>query len=230
MGGPSILRALSRRERHVGNATFLPSGVLPVDGKPLRCQRVADEVRLLLRSLAIIESPGSPMLFMSSLCALTLGKLVADYDTEIRRVLTRRLGCVETAADILQETYRRLANGELWRQADNPRALMYRIALNLATDHERRLKTESRYLAPDEDLENITCSSPSPERVIEARERLERLLFAVQNLPPRCREVFILRKFEDLSQVEIAERLELSRSSVEKHLRHALNILRDSLD
>jgi RNA polymerase sigma factor (sigma-70 family) len=170
------------------------------------------------------------MLFMSSLCASSLGKLVESYDGEIRRVLTRRLGCVETAADILQETYRRLASGELWRKADNPRALMYRIALNLATDHERRLKTENRYRAEDEELENVACPSASPERAVEAWERLDRLYNAVQKLPPRCRQVFVLRKFEDLSQAEISERLGLSRSSVEKHLRNALNILRDSLD
>ncbi|BBA34963.1 RNA polymerase, sigma-24 subunit, ECF subfamily [Methylocaldum marinum] len=170
------------------------------------------------------------MPFMFSLSILSLGKLVQDYDSEIRRVLTRRLGCVETVADILQETYRRLAQGELWRQAENPRALMYRIAFNLATDHERRARTESRYLADDAELEDVAGTAPDPERIIESQERLDRLYRAVRNLPPRCRQVFILRKFEDLSQAEISERLEISRSSVEKHLRKALAILRDSLD
>jgi RNA polymerase sigma factor (sigma-70 family) len=107
---------------------------------------------------------------------------------------------------------------------------MYRIALNLATDHERRSKTRSRNLTDDAQLEEVPSPATDPERVIEAQERLELLYRAIRNLPPRCRQVFVLRKFEELTQGEIADRLGISRSSVEKHLRNALNILRDSLD
>jgi len=65
----------------------------------------------------------------------------------------------------------------------------------------------------------------NPEQIAVARQRLDKLVEAVNTLPPRCRAVFILRKFENLSQAEIAERLGISRNMVEKHLRHALQTL-----
>lgn len=46
---------------------------------------------------------------------------------------------------------------------------------------------------------------------------------AINNLPPRCREVFVLRRFHDLSPDDIAKRLGISRNMVEKHLRSALD-------
>ena len=169
------------------------------------------------------------MLFISTLYSLALVRLVEDYDAEIRRVLTRRLGCVEAAADIAQETYRRLTNDDLLRQAENPRALMYRIAMNLATDYERRAATRSRFLLPGSDTADWPCPVSDPEGISIARERLEQLHRAIEQLPPRCRQVFVMRKFEDLSQAEIADRLGLTRNSVEKHLRNALEKLRASL-
>jgi RNA polymerase sigma factor (sigma-70 family) len=62
----------------------------------------------------------------------------------------------------------------------------------------------------------------SPERIALARERLALLAAAMDELPPRCREVFVLRQVEQLDQAEIARRLCISRNMVEKHLRKAL--------
>ncbi|WP_260929490.1 RNA polymerase sigma factor [Novosphingobium sp. 9] len=57
------------------------------------------------------------------------------------------------------------------------------------------------------------------------QDRLRTLLELVETLPPRCREVFALRKIEGLHQADIAERLGITRGAVEKHLRHALLLL-----
>jgi RNA polymerase sigma-70 factor (ECF subfamily) len=64
----------------------------------------------------------------------TIAQFIKIYDQELRRVLYKRCGCIEMAADIVQETYQRMITGNLWQQAENPRALMHRIAANLATD------------------------------------------------------------------------------------------------
>ncbi|MCK9397499.1 MAG: sigma-70 family RNA polymerase sigma factor [Methylobacter sp.] len=162
---------------------------------------------------------------MSNVAAIT--QLIKCYDQELRRVMYRRCGCIETAADIVQETYQRMMTSNLWQQAENPRALMHRIAANLATDYERRHKVRNHYVDNvdfiDEELQSN--DDIDPEQTIAARQRLDKLVEAVNLLPPKCRIVFVLRKFEDLSHAEIAERLGISRNMVEKHLRNAMQKL-----
>ena len=58
---------------------------------------------------------------------------------------------------------------------------------------------------------------------------MQMLLRAVNGLPPKCRDVFVLRMIEGLSQREIAERLGITVSTVEKHLARGLRHCKDSL-
>lgn len=158
---------------------------------------------------------------------INISRLIKNYDEELRRVMFKRCGCLETAADIVQETYQRMFAGNLWQQAENPRALLHRIAANLATDYERRGKVRNQVSGGDEAMAEMEAVSDGidPEQIVVARQRLDRLAAAVERLPPKCRTVFMLRKFEDLSHAEIAERLDISRNMVEKHLRNALTVL-----
>lgn len=104
---------------------------------------------------------------------------------------------------------------------------MHRIAANLATDYERRHQVRHHYVDNVDFINEELQSSDGidPEQIIAGRERLDKLVEAVNLLPPKCRIVFMLRKFEDLSHAEIAERLDISRNMVEKHLRNALQKL-----
>jgi RNA polymerase sigma-70 factor (ECF subfamily) len=61
-----------------------------------------------------------------------------------------------------------------------------------------------------------------PERRVSGREDVERFRQALNKLPPKCRQAFELRKFEELSQRQIAERMGVAESTVEKHLSKAL--------
>ncbi|MDI1276560.1 sigma-70 family RNA polymerase sigma factor [Methylobacter sp.] len=167
---------------------------------------------------------------MSNVAAIT--QLIKSYDQELRRVMFKRCGCIETAADIVQETYQRMMAGNLWQQAENPRALLHRIAANLATDYERRHKVRNHYVDNVDFINDELQSSDGidPEQTIAGRQRLDKLVEAVNLLPPKCRAVFVLRKFEDLSHAEIAERLDISRNMVEKHLRNAIQKLQQTDD
>lgn len=156
--------------------------------------------------------------------SLAIAQLIKTYDEELRRVIGRRCGCMETAADIVQETYQRMLSGDLWQQAENPRALLHRIAANLATDYERRNAVRDRYVSQEDTLPEWVAETDNtqPDHILANRERLDKLALAINQLPPKCRTVFVMRKFEDLSHAEIAQRLGISRNMVEKHLRNAL--------
>lgn len=154
---------------------------------------------------------------------------------ELIRYFRNKLGCPEAAADLAQEAQLRLWQSARNQAIDNPRAYAFRVAANLVVDHLRRRQVQARVFDPDVEAEHPSRPEdwgavPTPERTVLDRERLEILSRAVRGLPPRCREVLVLRKFDGLDQAEIAARLGISRNMVEKHLRLALARLQQSLD
>ncbi|MEX2453900.1 MAG: sigma-70 family RNA polymerase sigma factor [Rhodospirillaceae bacterium] len=78
--------------------------------------------------------------------------------------------------------------------------------------------------------ETIACPQADAEAVAAGRERLAILSHAVDELPPRCREVFLLSRLDGLSNGEIAQRLGISRNMVEKHIIKAMVHCRRRLD
>lgn len=65
----------------------------------------------------------------------------------------------------------------------------------------------------------------SPERQLLARMELSRLVDAVENLPPKTRDAFVLLRLEELSYAEVARRMGISVSAVEKHTERAVRLL-----
>lgn len=160
--------------------------------------------------------------------------LIAAY-LEQRELLGRffraRLGAQADVEDLLQDLYLKVSAIEPDRQVREPRAYLYRLASNLMMDRWRsgrrsairdgawRLATHAT--GPSEDLDD----APSAETVVAGRQRLALLTRAVSELPDKTSIVFRLHKFEGLSYAEVAERLGISRSSVEKHMMEALRYL-----
>ena len=70
---------------------------------------------------------------------------------------------------------------------------------------------------------------PSPERSVIARDMLRRLQAALDRLPPRCREVVVLRRLEGLSRAEIAQRMGISLDTVSEHLANGMYVLAELL-
>lgn len=135
--------------------------------------------------------------------------------------LTRRVGR-EDAADLLQETYVRvLRHGHLETITD-PAAFLKQIAINLTRDFARRRKVEMKYLVFDGGAHDAPSNEVAADHLIEENQRFEMLAAAVASLPPRCREVFELRVRRNLSQETIAQRLGISRKTVEQHLHIAM--------
>lgn len=160
------------------------------------------------------------------------GSLLDIYQRHRHQLLTyvqARVGCPATAADIVQDTYLRLARQTSESRVGNPRAFVFRIARNLALDHLRLTAIHARSVTQGL-RENIASDAPSAETALADRQRLLLLRAAIDGLPPRCREVFMLRQIEGLNQGEIAQRMGISRNMVEKHIRHGLALCMAQLD
>jgi RNA polymerase sigma-70 factor (family 1) len=131
----------------------------------------------------------------------------------------------EAAEDVVQEVFL-----DLWARREsllmhNPAAFIRQMVKNQVFTYLSRRKLSKHNEAV---LENLLLAS-SPEEEYLHTELATRLQDAVDKLPKRCQEVFLLRRQEGLSAVHIAERLDISIRTVENHLYHALNLLKKQL-
>ena len=151
---------------------------------------------------------------------------------ELIRFFTLRTSSSADAEDIVQEIYLKIA--KLPADAiENEAAYLYRLGSNVMLD---RMRTQRRRSARDDSYFQAyrvqgagddIVDAPEPEAALDAKRRLERLMTAIERLPPQCRRVFTMHKLEGLSHTEIAQALGVSRSAVEKHMISALKRLAD---
>lgn len=141
------------------------------------------------------------------------------------RLLTARLGNPADAEDALQDMWMKLDQNAASLHGQpiaQPAAYLYRMASNLAAD--RRIAT-SRTVARDTawlDAQPVAEAHPDAERTLLARERLARIEAALAAMPPRMRDALRLFRVEGVPQKQIAERLGMTVSGVEKLLRRAV--------
>ncbi|MEH3147669.1 MAG: sigma-70 family RNA polymerase sigma factor [Methylobacterium frigidaeris] len=155
---------------------------------------------------------------------VSIDALHRNEGVRLRRFLLRLLGNPADAADAHQETYLRMLAALSRTNVEQPSAFLFQIANNVALRMRNRQRLEGRLFQPasDADWAGIVDGYALPERQAMARQEIRRLATAVDELPPRCREAFLLARIDGLSNGEVAARLNISRNMVEKHLIRAL--------
>lgn len=146
---------------------------------------------------------------------------------ELVRFLAKRVRCLFTARDLAQEVYLRTLRVESGT-VGKPRALLFEIAANLATDHGRWEARRAELLKEAYELLGSEADARSPEREALGKDELSQICEALERLPERSRLVFYLNRFEGLTQKEIADRLGISRTSTERHMRRALRCVSET--
>ncbi|KDB92559.1 ECF sigma factor, partial [Bordetella bronchiseptica D993] len=147
----------------------------------------------------------------------------------VQRAVAARVGGQHSAPDLVQEAYARMLDRPAAASLVNLPGYLYRAALNIAYNGSARNSVENRVhgqlaLSGDE-----ASAALDPARICADRQALGRVMAAIDALPPRCREVFVLYRFEGLAQAEIAARLGISRNMVEKHVIRAMGACRAAL-
>jgi len=165
-----------------------------------------------------------------------LARLFAQHRDELQRFALRRLGNREAAADLVQDTFVRFtaamsgASATPAPEIENPRAFLFRITGNLASDALRHDRVVAGVIDPVELSHNHPAALPSPEVEAVDRDLLRRLQAALTKLPEAQRRVLALKRVEGLSHAEIARRTGLSPAAIEKNLARGLRRLRELLD
>lgn len=163
-------------------------------------------------------------------------ELVAHY-ADLRRQLTRDLRDPHYAADIAQSSFERVyaqamksigaarsdAAPDDARAAggiESPRALLFRVARNLCIDEARRRKVAQEWIGTHAVVET-QAAAPSSEFILAQQRVLARVVQAMEKLPPRRREVFLLFRAYGHTRAEIAQHLDITEMAVAKHLLRA---------
>jgi RNA polymerase sigma-70 factor (ECF subfamily) len=137
----------------------------------------------------------------------------------LRNLLARR----EDAEDVAQETYLRLlrATAALDRSEVRVRAFMFKAATTLAYDRFGQRRSRGQH--DDGELPALHDDTPAAERVVALEQAVEIVERTLLGLPPRCRQVFLLRASHECSYEEIADRLGVSKRTVEREMKMALD-------
>jgi len=147
----------------------------------------------------------------------------------LRRHLARAVSRIvppRDIEDVVQETYVRVCQVEQPETIRHPRSFLYTIACNIALDHAKRAESrlsDSLDAEPDANQHFATArSGDETYDQVAARQEFEFFCEAVRQLPVQCRRAFVLRKVYGYTQKEIAEALDLSESTVEKHIAYGI--------
>lgn len=164
-----------------------------------------------------------------------LAELVGQHGTALEKYLARKLNSPEDAAEVAQESFLRLHRMQSPQNLDNARAFLFQVASNLAIDQLRRRTLYFRFLNTEKSLfesgEPVDSNAigASPEQILAAREKLSLIYGAVDELPFKVKQAFLLHRHRGMSYQDIANDMEVSVSSVEKYILEALKHCRKKL-
>lgn len=148
------------------------------------------------------------------------------------RWLSGKLNNYDDAQDVLQSVYARAIAFSDANTIENAKALIFRVAARLAIDELRRRRRfiANHHIVSDEEAEDplagLSSNAPSIEQAMISREEYEAVMMALDTLPQKARTAFLMNRVYGFTYTEIASRLGVSVSSVEKYMIKALETLR----
>lgn len=170
--------------------------------------------------------------FDANLDSQRWAELDSRFRTPLFAYFLRRVQNRSEAEDLTQEAFLRLARHPDKPQGGGAQAYVFTIAANLLADRGRAMRSRKAkdHRSLGDVLEDANflpqlVEDRDPERVLVARETLERVLAGLDDLNARTREVFILSRLENMQHHDIADQLGISVSAVEKHVMKAIAYL-----
>jgi RNA polymerase sigma-70 factor (ECF subfamily) len=159
--------------------------------------------------------------------------LVRRWERKVQGAIYRLVGPGEDVRDLAQETLLKAYRGlGTFKKEARFSSWLYQIALNVCRDRMRRGRGKS-YVSFDELAETGEAGSeigPNALELIEARDLSRRVAAAVAALPEEQRQVVVLKEYQGLTFLEIAEALDVPLSTVKTRLYRGLGQLRQQLE
>ena len=138
-------------------------------------------------------------------------------ESALRRYIARLVYRPEDVDDMVQETFLRAYRATEQRAIDYPKAYLFRVAKSVAIRELSKKTNQITDYMEEAELEALQ-ESGSTEQQLEAEEKIRFYCDAIAELPPQCRRVFLMRKYQAMSHKEIASALGISVGAVEKQV------------
>lgn len=139
------------------------------------------------------------------------------------------VGDPDAARDLVQDAFMRVLALDGWASIEAPHAYMLRMLKNLAIQDLRRARIARFDQLSMVEQFDVEDEAPDAYRVVAGREQLGQVSQALKDLPERCRRVFVMRRIEERSPRDIAQRLGVSISTLEKRLARAHYLIAKAL-
>ena len=149
--------------------------------------------------------------------------------------LAASLNDADAARDVAQNTFLKVWIYAEQNSVSHARRLIFKTAARLALDEIRRRKRFRQRIIFADDMSEASAmnSAPSgdrsPEESAAIKQAAQLTLRAIKSLPPKTRTAFLLHRFDGFNYREIAEKMDVSKSSVEKYIINALSHLRSAM-
>ncbi|MEH6581575.1 MAG: sigma-70 family RNA polymerase sigma factor [Halioglobus sp.] len=151
-------------------------------------------------------------------------ELYKEASPELLRLLHRRLGNRQDAEEVAQDAFEKLCSLEQREEIRDLRNYFFTMANRMALNVLRRRNTEKDYLIKQGPLLlEESDASFDPAEIARWDEKLRLVKHAIQSLPKKTGYIFLLHRFEGYTYPEIAQKLGMSKKSVEYHMCRALS-------
>ncbi len=140
---------------------------------------------------------------------------VQPHEPDLRAYLRRQFPQLNDVDDMVQESYVRVWRAKEASRVDCARAYLFTVARNLARAMLRRPRIFDSNSLTDPAVLSIVEGGTDVVEQVSTNQEVALLLDAIDALPARCREIYILRKLQGFPQREIAQRLGLSEQTVQ---------------
>ena len=153
------------------------------------------------------------------------GKMLETLRAPLTGYFRRRVRQQDDVSDLVQEVFVRVSTRGSFDDIENLRGYLFQVAASVLADRQRRRTVRHQDAHVEFDPERMGEPEIGPDRILAGREALAAALAALETMPERTRTIFVLRRLEGLRYLEIATRLGLSVSAVEKHMVRAVEQL-----
>ncbi len=154
---------------------------------------------------------------------------VVSLEPMLTRFLQRNWRNEAEVSDLRQEAYARVYEAARRERPQLVKPFLFQTARNLMIDRLRRQSVVSLESMVDVDWLNVSDDRPSSEAYVAARQELRLLQAALDKLPPRCRQVVLMRKVEGFSQREVAKEMGITVETVENQVAKGMRLLAQAI-